>query len=647
MRKFVTAIAILMVLIITSCETSSSPLGKEDKLPPDFSGIRSVTAIDNDLVFDYFMVRWYKAKDDVTPSEKITYKIYYKRNETDLAPLLAGVVTGETLSYIVKIQRQVSNRELLPYYYFQVAAIDEVGNIKESKLVKARAQDFNPPSWGYVTEVKEIDYTHLLIKWFEAEDDRTYPSHIKYNIFATTNKAEIDYSDPISVVTGITQCIVNFDLRNYQNKTIYFTVVAEDLSENRNINGIFRSLTVGKVEMKPLGTIRRPVGKEFTLDLSSIAPGMGFKIISAPESAEINGNTLTYTPSTTDSVYFHIEGNNAQGDIAVITFTLMPFEPPVKYELTSPIKFMVPSTDETIYSLSVSNTLDKYVLQERFDSFVFNPESITDVAPSTVTWAAAPGYFSYITMNSERFYLTVVNLKYETEITQEYEISNFKPCASTGYMLDFTPEKMAMNGSFIVVEGAGLIQGFSITGEKLFGFYLENQNIRNDLTFCTNYDSEVIDSYGPGTTIEAVPYNGSGKNLAIHLIKPTDRILLLTSFENNIFYSLNSTASVVIKQLVVSPEGQVYLLGTSGELLYLYGNNWIKILTEVDTLLYGGSTPMAVKANGVYNLNGFEPPINILPTECESFLNDSVRGIVNQAERLWLILENKAYSCSK
>ncbi len=644
---------ILFLLIITgfsSCQQNSTIYTKTDTFPPKFSGIKSVTAINNDLVFDYFMVRWYKAEDDVTPSDKITYKVYYKRSETELTPILAGVVTGETLSYIVKIQRQTSDRELLPYYYFQVAAIDEAGNVKESKIVEAKAEDFNPPSWGYITEVKELDFSHLLIKWMEAEDDRTYPSHIKYNIFAATTKSEIDYSKPISVVVGKTQCVVNLDLRNFQNKTIYFTVVAEDLSGNKNINGIFRSLKVGNVKMLSLGNIRRPVGREFKLDLSTIAPGMGFKLITAPKDTKLSGNDLLYTPQTTTSVYFHIEGNNVNGDISVITFTLLPFEPPVKYTLTSPITFMVPSTNETIYSLSPTTVIDKYELVEKFDSFVISPTSTTKIDFTPVTWSAAPGYFSYVTVESGKFYLKIVDLNKNNVLTKTYPIAGFQPCQSDSFTTNFLPSRMSMNKSFIVMEGSGIIEGVDLMGEKEFAFFLKQKTLRKDLVYCNNQGSETIGTYGRGATIEAIPYNATTSNMVVHLIRPSDKVLLLVSNGDNVQYSLSATSTdVFVKQLAVSPSGEVYLLGSMGSLYYLYGSSWINIINGVRQLLYGGYDVYGISNSGIYYLNGVEDPLNILPSECGTVISngDRIKGIVNQAERVWLILANRVYSCSK
>ncbi len=647
MRKLWLAVIFLLPFVVASCNNSDDTGVQQDTLPPEFSGIRSVSAIDNDLVFDYFMVRWYKAKDNLTPSEKITYRVYYKRDATELTPLLAGVVTGETLSYIVKIQRQTSNRELLPYYYFQVAAVDESGNVKLSSVVKAKAEDFHPPMWGYITEVQEISYDHLLIRWIEADDDRTYPSHIRYNIFATTNKSEIDYSKPISVVVGQTESIVNFDLSKYQDKTVYFTVVAEDLSGNRNINGIFRSIKVGKVEMKDLGEIRRPTNRRFDLDLSEIAAGMSYKIVEGPDGATLNGNILQYTPTTTSPVFFHVEGNNIDGDILVITFLLTPFEPPLMYKLTTDLKYVVPTTNEELYALTISDELGLYQLKERFDIDYLDPLTSESIDPSPVTWASVVGYFSYVTYGTDRFYLTIRDLSSGNSVTKNYPVSQFVPCDSTGYQVVFVPTQIAMARDYVVLSGSGVIEGFNLSGNRVFGFYMEDQNVRKVFTYCWNTGSEEIRSYPSTATIESELFDSPGDGLALHLVEPEDRVLLLSSDGSQTSYSLIDTTETLIYKLGVSENGQVYLVDANGDLYYLFGTDWITIDGNVTNLIYGGRDIWGVKEGQLLSLDGLSAPVNILPAECSNLPVSDLMGIVNQTERVWLILQDRVYSCSK
>ena len=653
MRKF-GALIVMLLLLFVSCNKNNTQLTTEDKLPPDFMGIKSVTPIDDDSSYDYFMVRWFKARDNLTPGSRITYKVYYKRSETELSPLLAGVVTGETLSYIVKIQRQGSNMELLPTYFFQVEAIDKAGNSTVSKVSKAKARDFHPPKWGYIEEVKELNYHTLKISWSEAEDERTFPAHIRYNIYAGTSKINFSYSHPLTTVTGRTETVIDFDLASYQNSTIYFTVVAEDLSGNKNINGVFREIKVGQVKEYDEGVIRAPVNREFSYDLSSIVQNMSFKVITAPSGSSISGTILSYTPSEAKLYQFILEGLDAEGNIAVITFKLDAYNPPLEYNVPVRIDYAVPPTSPSLYFFSVTqNSLYSIILRERFDVRSLLPEKLFQLSSTPVTFSGYGKYFSFITETSEQFWVSVTDIS-EGNFSRFNESSHtFSPCPVSTYSTTFTPEAISVNDLGITIGGRGAVAGYDFGFNNLFSIYSENitrPSKKGILRFCENGSVRNIEYFSREITLQSLLFQGNDNSFPLLITKPYEKVAII-SISPEIYYSLEETAFTGTEQVAVSSSGQIYLLGRNGKLFYLFGSNWLEIDDDISKLLYLGDGGIAaISQNGIFLLNGLDQPYDILPPECENVLSgaaEELKGVYLEDSTLWLIFPETIYACAR
>ena len=662
MKRFHRLIASLLILFF-GCTTQNKPIHQQDNFPPTFGGIKNVRAIDDDNSYDYFMVRWFKATDNATPSDKIKYKVLYKKTKGALSPFTAGVVTGETLSYIVKIERISLNTEELPTYYFQVIAYDEKENSTTSKTVAARAEDFHPPKWGHITEVNIINSEKIQIKWSPADDERTLPDHIKYNVFWGTSKINFKYMSPLTTIVGETSCYIDFDLKSYQNRTLYFTIVAEDLSGNRNYNGIFRELKTGQISTMSLGKIRVPVNHTFSMDLYQYAQGMSFRMVEVPPGTTLKGDMLYYTPVSEAAKNFTVEGYDLEGNIKIIKFELNPFTPPLSFQLPFHIKYVVPGTAETFYAFSQTGSpggsLVSYTLEENQSITSFPYNKAASFISQPVTWSGINDTFVALLRNGGNRGKNEFVINYPGQITGGFvtDVTTFTPCPVSTYTTLFSPDQIKVDSNLLVTSADGLVEAFDYSGNKEFSLYPEKLKAGKwVLRGCSNSVRTVM-NYSNPITVKATLSNGFNKLISFTISEPDYYIFDLYFDKNNLTYSYESSSDTVnfiskIKMLAASEEGTYYALTDDGSVYVQAGSMWIRLdtLSGINKLIETGNDEiLAASNNSIWILNGLDDPLNILPSEC-SPLPENVSMLLGMritSESLWLIFPDTAYDCSR
>ena len=106
-----------------------------------------------------------------------------------------------------------------------------------------------------------------------------------------------------------------------------------------------------------------------------------------------------------------------------------------------------------------------------------------------------------------------------------------------------------------------------------------------------------------------------------------------------------------VKDIKISSSGNIFLLNNKDEVYFLLGNTWLKLTDNVKQLLFlNGEDVVAVKNSGLYLLNGDDEPLDILPVECHNLLNQNyhnIKALVEDAENLWIITQQKAFACTK
>ena len=170
----------------------------------------------NELTF-----QWAAARDNVTPANKIRYRIYWKELESQ--NWRSHDVVGQT-SYTIP------NLKAKTLYNYYVEAFDESGNrLMYGNMVNATStSDTTAPTLSdRAISVTYASSSELRLKWTAAKDNTTPADKITYTIFWKINGSNGSYAK--ATVTGVTQ----YQLKSLKPLTWYtFYVQAKDASGN-------------------------------------------------------------------------------------------------------------------------------------------------------------------------------------------------------------------------------------------------------------------------------------------------------------------------------------------------------------------------------------------------------------------------------
>lgn len=146
----------------TSCGGGSSSEATPDTQAPSFGGVTRATALDDGSA----RVTWKPAKDDVSPSARIAYRVYAARAGRDIdfgrpvavSPAGASSLGVSGLSQGVPLE-------------IAVRAVDEAGNEDTNdETVKVTLPDTVAPQFAGVGEVTALSASSLEVRWPAARD---------------------------------------------------------------------------------------------------------------------------------------------------------------------------------------------------------------------------------------------------------------------------------------------------------------------------------------------------------------------------------------------------------------------------------------------------------------------------------------------
>ncbi len=170
----------------------------------------------NELTF-----QWAAARDNVTPANKIRYRIYWKELESQ--NWRSHDVVGQT-SYTIP------NLKAKTLYNYYVEAFDESGNrlMYGNKVNATTTSDTTAPTLSdRAISVTYASSSELRLKWTAAKDNTTPADKITYTIFWKINGSNGSYTK--ATVTGVTQ----YSIKSLKQLTWYtFYVQAKDASGN-------------------------------------------------------------------------------------------------------------------------------------------------------------------------------------------------------------------------------------------------------------------------------------------------------------------------------------------------------------------------------------------------------------------------------
>lgn len=146
-----------------------------DTTPPTFAGCRAV----GDPGASSAPVVWDAARDDVSPEEEITYRVY-----AVLGEISDGDPLGEPQEFVGVTSGEVRMLSPSATYSIVCRAVDAAGNEDDNYVIRLAStkSDGEPPTFGGVTDVT-VGATDATVVWDQATDDQSDQSAIQYAIY--------------------------------------------------------------------------------------------------------------------------------------------------------------------------------------------------------------------------------------------------------------------------------------------------------------------------------------------------------------------------------------------------------------------------------------------------------------------------------
>ncbi len=315
---------------------------------------------------------WTAATDDVSPAERIAYRVYAgtSAGTEDFTKPLTTTPSGATGAVISGLTPGTD-------YFFVVRAVDEAGNEDSNSAEKsASTPDTTPPEFPGVTYVQARTSHELLVEWKPGYDAGTPEAQLKYNVYVSDTEGGEDFSTPTAVSQpGASSVVVS----GLSPLTYYYAVVrAVDANGNEETNTIERS------DKTPEGV--PPIFKGAT---QAIAKGDSIKIYWAPATDNVTEQA--------NMVYDVYESKTKGGEdfsqptyttvAAAITYTAKTLSPNTRYYYVVRARDTAGNTD--------TNTVEQTALTgggaDKTPPVFGGVVSVTGTSPSTllVSWKTA------------------------------------------------------------------------------------------------------------------------------------------------------------------------------------------------------------------------------------------------------------------
>ncbi len=196
--------------------------------PPTFAGAKSVDpASDSSL-----QVSWDPAKDDVTATEDIIYRVYVgtsKGGENFGAPQVE-TPPGATSAVVANLQPSKD-------YFVVVRAVNQAGDEDQntSEIKGTPTADTTVPTFSGIKAAKTLDATSVQVSWDPAKDDLTQPAGISYIVSWAPQQG----GAPTGTIAGVTAPGASsfvVDSLPDPDQQYYFAVRARDAAGNEDAN---------------------------------------------------------------------------------------------------------------------------------------------------------------------------------------------------------------------------------------------------------------------------------------------------------------------------------------------------------------------------------------------------------------------------
>ncbi|HVW29513.1 MAG TPA: fibronectin type III domain-containing protein [Polyangiaceae bacterium] len=183
---------------------------------------------------------WKAGKDDDTPSDGLTYNVYWGTKTGATTTLGAVSAPGETTATVAGLPAPKTT------FYFRVVTVDAAGNVSTNKddFAGKTSADVTPPVFGGCYAATDPTAGGATVVWTPAADDTTPADAIRYDVYAfevpVTRDTPFDKIQPTATFTGGT----SGQIQGLKNGTTYRVVCrAEDSSGNQDDNRVTQVFT--------------------------------------------------------------------------------------------------------------------------------------------------------------------------------------------------------------------------------------------------------------------------------------------------------------------------------------------------------------------------------------------------------------------
>jgi hypothetical protein len=404
---------------------NSGNSGSQDKVPPTFAGIKSVSAMGETSA----QVTWDAGSDDVSPPTRLAYHIYVSPTGTaiDYTQPFATSPAGDT-SWILT--------GLTPGHSVDVAvrAVDEGGNTDENtKTLAVTTADSTPPKFNGIRKLNGKNGTSLEASWFEASDQGTDVSQIRYRIYVSESSQAMDFTKVFAETDpGVTQ----FSLLNLKELTNYNVAVrAVDANSNEDMNTkVLNASTLdgsppifaGAAQAIPLGTAIKVLWVPATDNLDP-PEYIRYEIFQSTTAGtfDYNNPTLTTEPGVTEHTFINLElsttyyyvvraidssGNRESNTVEVSTTTA------ASADITAPVFAgvdTVQAQSATSIALSWTAAIDDFSNASEIVYDIYQASSANGEDFNNPTFSTAPGETNFVVkgLKPETDYFFVVRAR--------------------------------------------------------------------------------------------------------------------------------------------------------------------------------------------------------------------------------------------
>lgn len=317
----------IVIVVSDGCQMATSsfevPVVENDKTPPQI--FDTAIGIWN-LKANSFSASWTPAGDNLTPPERLQYKVVISTTASDLdsiETIEAGggdmIIVQDWTAGLTEVG--VASLSDSTGYWLAVEVRDDFNNKSLYALSIVTTLDATVPVYDGDLNVNDITDTTLNLRWTKAADNITPRADLEYKIVKALSASDIDSISKIDAISGDdllldwTADINSYDVTGLDNnRTFYFNVLVRDKAHNMTMYTTVEAKTLDSAPSDVTG-------------LDAVSNGTDIKLIwKDPAQWDFDHVEITWTPEAPEAAFTVTKGLNE--------YTVTGLDPDTEYTFT-------------------------------------------------------------------------------------------------------------------------------------------------------------------------------------------------------------------------------------------------------------------------------------------------------------------------